>query len=307
MADDFTLTDDALALPPGAIARTHRQILRHRGRPVLGLTQGRMRPYAYPVFTPAGFAVSSESPADHPHHNSLWIAADHMHARFPVGGDRYEEYTYNFYVDETFQGRAPGTLQLKSTKLSHDAAGAAVLAQDVEWRGPVEWGAAAGRLVAREERRLTVRVAGKANLIDVDSVLHAEGWDIAIGPTRHAYFNVRVADSMVVSLGGKVRDDRGRTGGESVSGVGASWVDFSGPVGGGNVAGMTVFPDPRDHEEASWFVADWGVVSVGAFRLRQRLLRKGEPVRARYRVIAYDGAASAAEIGAWHAEFLAGK
>jgi len=117
MVDEFTLTDDALALPPGAIARTHRQILRHRGRPVLGLTQGRMRPYAYPVFTPAGFTVTSESPADHPHHNSLWIAADHMHARCPVGGDRYEEYTYNFYVDETFQGRAPGTLQQKSTEL----------------------------------------------------------------------------------------------------------------------------------------------------------------------------------------------
>jgi hypothetical protein len=307
MADEFTLTDDALALPPGAIARTHRQILRHRGRPVLGLTQGRMRPYAYPVFTPAGFAVTSESPADHPHHNSLWIAADHMHARFPVGGERYEEYTYNFYVDETFQGRAPGTLVLKSTELSHDPVGNAVLAQAVEWRGPVEWGAASGRLVAREERRLTVRVAGNANIIDVDSTLLTDGWDIAIGPTRHAYFNVRVADSMVASLGGKVRDDRGRTGGEAVSGVGARWVDFSGPVGGGNVAGLAVFPDPRDHEEASWFVADWGAVSVGAFRLRQRLLRKGDPVRARYRVIAHDGAASDAAIDAWHAAFLAGK
>jgi hypothetical protein len=30
-------------------------------------------------------------------------------------------------------------------------------------------------------------------------------------------------------------------------------------------------------------------------------------VRARYRVIAHDGAASDAAIGAWHAAFLAGK
>jgi hypothetical protein len=304
MGGTWTLTDDALALPPGAIARTHRQILRRAGRPVLGLTQGRMRPYAYPLFTPKGYAASSESPADHPHHNSLWIASDHVHARMPVGGDRYEEYTYNFYVDETFQGRAPGTLVTKTTSLS-ETADAATIAQGVEWRGPVEWGAAAGRLVLREERRLTVSEIPGANVIDVDSTLYSDGWDVTIGPTRHAYFNVRVADPMVVSLGGAVRDDRGRRGGEAVSGTGARWVDFAGPVGGGHIAGLTVFPDPRDHDEASWFVADWGVVSVGAFRLRQALVRRDAPVRARYRVVVHDGAAGDGEIAGWYASFLA--
>jgi hypothetical protein len=87
----FTLEDDALDLPPGAIARTERKILRRDGRPVLGLTQGRMRPYVYPLFTPKGFAVTSESPADHPHHNSLWIASDHVHALVPVGAGKHEE------------------------------------------------------------------------------------------------------------------------------------------------------------------------------------------------------------------------
>ncbi|MBI3506553.1 MAG: PmoA family protein [Proteobacteria bacterium] len=306
MAGDFTLTDDSLVLPPGAIARTHRQILRHRGRPVLGLTQGRMRPYVFPLFTPAGYAVSSESPADHPHHNSLWIASDHVHARMPVGDGRYEEYTYNFYVDETFQGRAPGTLVAQPVRLSTGPDGEAVIVQTVEWRGPAEWGAGGGRAVAREERRLTIRAARAGHVVDVDSTLHTDGWDIAVGPTRHAYFNVRVADAMVVSLGGTVRDDRGKVGGEAISGAGANWVDFSGPVGGGHIAGVTVFPDPRDHPEASWFVADWGVVSVGAFRQRQHLIRKGEPIRARYRVIAHDGAAADAEIRRWHAVFLAG-
>jgi hypothetical protein len=307
MSGDFTLTSDTLALPPGAIARTHRQILRHGDRPVLGLTQGRMRPYVYPLLTPTGRAVSSESPADHPHHNSLWIASDHVHARMRVGGDHYEEYTYNFYVDETFQGRAPGTLVTQSTQMADGRDGSAVITQTIEWRGPSEWGAAGGRRVAREERSLTVRVAGIGNIVDVDSTLHTDEWDIAIGPTRHAYFNVRVADTMVTSLGGIVRDDRGRTGGMAISGSGAAWVDFSGPVGGGHVAGMTVFPHPLDHPEASWFVADWGVVSVGAFRQRQHLIRKGAPIRARYRVIAHDGVAPDSEINRWHAAFVAGE
>ena len=66
----------------------------------------RYRPYLFPLYTPAGFAVTSESPADHPHHNSFWIASDHLHCWMPAADGRREEYTYNFYLDETFQGRA---------------------------------------------------------------------------------------------------------------------------------------------------------------------------------------------------------
>src|SRR5438552_2940223 len=106
----FSLSDDAIALPKGAWARTHRRTLRKNERPVLAFTQGRCRSYIYPLFTPAGYSVTSECPADHPHHNSFWIAADHVHCRMPVAAGRYEEYTYNFYLDDTFQGRAPGQI-----------------------------------------------------------------------------------------------------------------------------------------------------------------------------------------------------
>jgi len=41
-AGRWSLTDDGIALPPGAWARTHRRTLRHEGRPVLALTQGRL-------------------------------------------------------------------------------------------------------------------------------------------------------------------------------------------------------------------------------------------------------------------------
>ena len=79
-----TLTEDVVALPTGAWAGAHRRTLRHDGRPVLALTQGKHRAYVYPLFTPEGYAVTSEHPADHPHHNSFWIAADHVYCRMPV-------------------------------------------------------------------------------------------------------------------------------------------------------------------------------------------------------------------------------
>jgi hypothetical protein len=304
MTDAYTFTEDVVALPTGAWAATHRRTLRRNGRPVLALSQGRHRAYVYPLFTPQGFAVTSEHPADHPHHNSFWVAADHLYCRMPVThGKGYEDYTYNLYLDETFQGRAPGRIVETGCDGKPDG-GAFRIVQTLDWRGPVEWAAPNGRLAARETRTLWIAVSGGAHVIDVESRLAAVDWDFTLGPTRHAYFNVRVADSMIVALGGVVQDDHGRTGGEAVTGTDARWVDFSGPVGGGHTAGIAVFPDPRDHADLSWFVADWGVVTVGPFRLNGRLVRRGEELVARYRVLIHDGDAAAADVVAAFAAFL---
>ena len=101
---------------------------------------------------------------------------------------------------------------------------------------------------------------------------------------------------MIVQFGGVVQDDAGRRGGEAITGAASRWTDFSGPVGGGQTAGLAVFPDPRDHEDLSWFVADWGVVTVGPFRIKGRLVNKDQELLARYRVIAHDGNAEEARI-----------
>ena len=301
---NWTLVEDVVALPTGAWAGAHRRTLRHGDKPVLALTQGRHRNYVYPLFTPKGFAVTSEHPADHPHHNSFWFAADHLYCRMPVThGKGYEDYTYNLYLNETFQGRAAGRI----VETHHDGAAEGDgfrIIQTLDWRGPSEWAAPDGRLAARETRILRVARQRDAHVIDVESRLAAVDWDFTLGPTRHAYFNVRVADSMIVGLGGVVRDDQGRTGGEAVSGTDARWIDFSGPVGGGQVAGIAVFPDPRDHADLSWFVADWGVVTVGPFRLKQALVRRGEHLTARYRVLAHDGDAGAANVADAFAQFV---
>jgi hypothetical protein len=302
----FTLGDDAIDLPRGAWARTERRTLRLDGRPLLSLTQGRHRAYVFPLYTPQGFTVTSEAPADHPHHNSFWIAADHVHCQMPAADDRIEEYTYNFYLDETFQGRAPGRIVDVGT--SGEAAGdnAIRVRQSLEWRGPMEWAAPAGRLAATETRTLRIAAEPDIYVIDVESRLAAADWDFVIGPTRHSYFNVRVAEGIAVTSGGAVIDDAGRSGGAAITGAEARWVDYSGPVGGGHLAGLAVFPDPRDHRDISWFVTDWGVVTVGPFRKEGRSVRKGEAVTVRYRVLVHDGDAAAIDVAGRYAGFIAG-
>lgn len=292
----FTFGSDAIALPKGAWANTHRRRLRLDGRTVLALTQGRQRSYAFPLCTPSGHCVTAEAPADHPHHCSLWVASDHVYGLMPAVGGTLEEYTYNFYVDETFQGRAPGRIVEVGCEGRPLGDGRFEIVQEIEWRGPVEWAAPSGRCVAVERRVFTVTAGPVHHRIDLSSRLTARDWGIKLGPTRHAYFNVRVADSMIVENGGTVRDDRGREGGAAIGGEGARWVDFSGPVGGGLTAGVTLIARPHGDRAPYWFAADWGVVSVGPFRSAALQMEQGDSFETSCTVLVHDGGPDEAAI-----------
>ncbi len=248
--------------------------------------------------------MTSEAPADHPHHNSFWIAADHVHCKMPAADNRFEDYTYNFYVNDTFQGRAPGRIVEVESRIE-ESGGTIRIAQALEWRGPIEWAAPDGRVAATEARVLTLTADAGAYVIDVNSRLSAADWDFVIGPTRHSYFNVRMAELIAVTSGGEVIDDAGRSGGAAITGSDAKWVDYSGPVGGGHIAGISVFPDPRDHSDISWFVTDWGVVTVGPFRKAGRAVAKGQSVSVRYRTVVHDGDASEAKVAKRYADYIA--
>ncbi len=288
----FSFESDSIDLPPGAWAKAHRRTLRRNGRELLAVTQGALRSYLYPVYTPKGFAVTTESPADHPHHDSVWVASDHVHALVDVGGGRHEEYTYNFYVNDVFQGRAPG--RIVETSIMGHAIGADVfrIEQNLEWRGPVEWAAAAGRVIARETRTTDIRVADSHHLIDIRSNFAPAQWDILLAATRHSYFNVRVAESMRVTHGGRLIDADGHEGGDTITAATAPWVDYSGPVGGGHVAGITMVAREGFGDKA-WFATDWGMVTLQPFRREGRRIRHGESLDLSARLIVHDGPAPA--------------
>ncbi|MEJ2121439.1 MAG: PmoA family protein [Alphaproteobacteria bacterium] len=287
---DFTLTRPTLDLPKGAWAQGWRTLLRADGTTRLGFTQGRMRSYLWPVVSPAGFAVTSESPADHPHHNSVWVGADHFNAHLPAAKGKTEEATYNFYIDDVFQGRAPG--RILETAIAGEGTGADRfrVTQSLDWRGPHEWGAPAGRVLAIETRTTSLSMADDFITIDIASSLRPTDQAVTIGPTRHAFFGVRVAESMNVNEGGRLIDAEGRTGGAHVTGERAPWIDLSGPVGGGNHAGIAIFPDPRQSWDA-WFVTDWGTVAINPFLAEARTIAAGEAADYGMRLVVHDGLA----------------
>ena len=154
---NFTIEDDRIELPRGATARARRVKVGWRGRQVLGLSQGDFRNYIYPVFTPSGVLVTSESPIDHPHHQSVTIGADHFNCYLPYSSDKVEEANYSFYVNYVFQGRSPGRIVSRSVEGSEIAPDHLRLTQELDWQGPEEWGAPDRRTVAAETRTIDIR------------------------------------------------------------------------------------------------------------------------------------------------------
>ena len=79
----FSVSDEVVSLPKGAWAKSHRINIYWQGRHITSLSQGKYRAYLFPVYTPQGFAVTTASPIDHPHHNSIWIGTAHLHCHLP--------------------------------------------------------------------------------------------------------------------------------------------------------------------------------------------------------------------------------
>ena len=251
------------------------------------------RAYLFPVYSPAGVPLTAESPVDHPHHNSIVISADVVCAQLPPLvpeiSDRQEEAVYNLYVNQVFQGRAPGRIWSVGVESQEIDAKHLRLVQSLEWQGPQEWGAGEGRRVLAEEKRTIDIYPGEvANTIDIRSQLRPTEWDLRLGPTRHAYFTIRLADGLRPVAGGTLLDSEGRTDPEAMCGPGAAWVDMSGPAAHGHRAGITIIPH-KSMEGAAWIVTDWGTVTVNPFLQQGAVLKRGDTLDLGLRILAHDG------------------
>ena len=300
--ESFSILEDRIELAQGAWAASHRLGVRWRGRRILSLSQGPYRPYLYPVFTPAGFAVTSESPADHPHHSSIWVALDRVRCRFPYSSDETEEGTYNFYVNGTFQGRAPGRILTTGVESEELAPDHLRIQLNLQWRGPEEWAASEGRVLLTETRTLDIRPGERANRIDVRSRLQAGQWGLELGPTRHGLFGVRLIETLTATHGGRLLDSEGREGGRDISRESADWVDGSGTLGRGVRAGVALFPHSSTAGHP-WYVTDWGTLTINPVASRVWSLEPGQNVEFGLRVAVHDGDAREAQVGELYRAF----
>lgn len=304
---NFSLTTENLSLPKAATPRARRVQVRWRDKGILDLTQGLFRCYLFPVYSPQGVPLTAESPVDHPHHNSITVGADVFFAKLPPLSPStsalQEEATYNLYVNQVFQGRAPGRTWAVGIDAEEVAEDHLRIVQQVQWQGPEEWGAAEGRRVLAEEKRtIDIRPGETANVIDIRSQLRPTEWDITIGPTRHSYFTIRLADGLRVADGGVLLDSQGRLGGEAITGQKADWVDMSGPCAHGRKAGIAVIPHPSTADLA-WIAFDWGTITVNPFLRTKGVLNQVDILDLGIRILAHDGDAVEADVASLYEAF----
>lgn len=285
---NFAVEPDRVDLPPGATAGARRTWVKWKGRAITALSENAYRAYLYPVFTPSGVSVTAESPIDHPHHNSVTVGTDHFDCLFVYDGDRIERGTYNFYVNDTFQGRTPGRITPVSHESDEVSDSHLRIVQHLEWQGPIEWGAPDRRVLARETRTIDIRPGERSNVVDIHCHLEPTDWDIVIGPTRHAYFTVRMADGLRVVDGGTIADADGRSNVKLINDHFAEWVDLTANGPHGHEVGVTVIPHPSAHDIA-WYAHDWGSIAANPFLRYQACLSKGEHLELGITLIAHDG------------------
>ena len=187
---------------------------------------------------------------------------------------------------------------IKLQAASHDQA---TIRQEMQWVSPREWGVPDGRIVMLETRTTTISCVDQAYVFDITSELRAGESPVEIGPTRHAYFNARVCDALALSDDCLPIDDRDRRGAAAIGKLDLGWVDFCGDVGKDAIAGLATIPPPKTMRD--WFVADWGVASVGPFRHDKAHVADDATLLLQCRFIAHDGPLQEAQINSHPSHF----
>jgi hypothetical protein len=243
-------------------------------RLVAAYTLGHYRPYVYPVLTPGGLPVTEESPADHPHHHSVWLGQDDVNGA-------------NFWLNRPGCGRVSGEPPEYGVRPGPDGP-AAVFWQRLSWIGPD------GVDQLLEERATAITPTPAATLVDVLSERRPASGSVELGMTKEAGFGVRVLDQLDEEDGGTLVNNRGDHGETGTFDQDAEWVDYSGLIGG-RAAGIAILPHPGNARHP-WFTRAYGLVLCNQHRFGRQVLEPGQALRLQWRVAAHDGAADQAGV-----------
>ncbi len=268
-----------------------------KGKPITGINQSSRRVYVYPVTTPSGVVVTNERPtSDHAFHQSITVGNDYFFTYQTSASGRFEDPGMCFYTNSPDmrgrgEGRIVATAHNECTELAEDHLEIIIRLQ---WKGPEQgYAPKYRRVVAEEMRTISVFPGEVANIVDVRSQLRPTEWDIRMGPSRHGYFTIRMADHLRVvdpqgrKQGGTLTDSEGRRDGE-VGWQHAGWVDYTGKDAEGRTAGLAVFQFPSLGNVA-WYAATYGSIRVNPFRKGATQLNRGEELDFAIRVVAHDG------------------
>jgi Methane oxygenase PmoA len=249
---------------------------------VAAYTVGDFRPYVYPLCTPTGTPVTEESPPDHPHHQSLWLGQDEVNG-------------VNFWLNRPGCGRVTGTEPAACIESTSNGA-AAVFRHDLTWADPE------GHCLLHESRITAITPTLRGIIVDIHSDRRPADEPVTFRATKEAGLGVRVLDMLDEDDGGLLLNSRRQHGEKGTFDSQATWVDYSGTVGG-RLVGVAIFSHPRNRAH-SWFTRSYGIIIANHHLYEPQTLRPGDHLTLNWRVVAHDGSAAHTGLDSMYDEYL---
>ncbi|MBW6534136.1 MAG: PmoA family protein [Mariniphaga sp.] len=227
-------------------------------------------PFFFPVNGPSNATVTSMRNANYPHHSSLFFGCDKVN-----GGNYWQE------------GLDEGQIVSLRADILESGGDKAVIENENIWKRP---GADAP---IKDKRIITVSVTSPEKFqIDFDIVMEML-MDVTIDKTNHSLFSGRMDPDLAVINGGTMINAEGETGEKDTFGKRSAWMDYYGERMG-KMEGMAIMQHPSNEWfPAPWFTRDYGFFSPTPMYWPENdkniVLKKGEQIKLRYRVLVHTG------------------
>jgi hypothetical protein len=234
-------------------------------------------PFFFPVNGPSNASVTSMRNANYPHHSSLFFGCDKVN-----GGNYWQE------------GIERGQIISLRADIIETGGAKAVIENECIWTRP---GADAP---VKDKRIITVSVPS-ADKFQIDFDVEMEMlMDVTIEKTNHSLFSGRVDPDLAVTNGGTMINAEGETGEKGTFGKRSAWIDYHGKRMG-KTEGMAIMQHPSNEwYPAPWFTRDYGFFSPTPMYWPENdkniVLKKGEKIKLRYRVLVHSGDHNQAEV-----------
>jgi len=251
------------------------------------------RPFFYPLLGPSGTSLTRmghPGAPNHDHHRSIWFA----HAKV-LGID--------FWSDQT-----EARIRQKEWLAYHDGDEEAVMAVRLLWQDGHD-----PRPLLEQDVIAAIRPAGDENdrqretLLELQSIFRPTSESLEFDKTNFGFLAVRVAKNLSEHFGGgRLTSSEGKVGEAAIFGQSARWMDYSGPMPGGAIEGITYFDHPENPRYPTrWHVREDGWMGASFCFEEPVTTTRESPLVLRYLLHAHSGAIDAARANAVADQFAA--
>jgi methane monooxygenase PmoA-like len=230
------------------------------------------RPFFYPLVGPSGSTLTRmghPGAPDHDHHRSIWFAHNKV-----LGID--------FWSDRT-----EARIRQKEWLCYQDGDDEAVMAVLLHWVDGHD-----PRELLAQEVVAAVRPGPEGEtFVELQSTFRPQADSLEFQKTNFGFLAVRVAKSISAAFGGGQLTNSQKAQGEpAIFAHPARWVDYSGPVPGGQQEGITYFDHPSNPGyPTSWHVREDGWMGAAPCLSGPLVTRRDQPLVLRYLLHAHRG------------------